>query len=98
MILKMYQTQFCLIYKKLADESDVNSVKLQLEQGVIGWGKLKDSLVNLLDARFREYSEKYNEYINKPDSVEKILLTGSEKARSLARAKLDEVRKLIGSA
>lgn len=86
------------IYKKLADESDVNSVKLQLEQGVIGWGKLKDSLVNLLDDRFREYSEKYNEYINKPDSVEKILLTGSEKARSLARAKLDEVRKLIGSA
>lgn len=57
---------------------------------------LKEALIEDLDAYFGPMRERRAEYAKDPEAVRKILAEGGEKARSVAEAKMKDVRSKIG--
>lgn len=85
------------IYAVVAPTDDVASLKARLEAGGIGWGEVKQLLLNALDARFGQYRIKYAELMANPAEIERILAEGAAKAKLVAAATIAEVRKTIGA-
>lgn len=86
------------IYETIAHPDQVASLRTRLEQGGIGWGEVKQLLLDALEAYFGRYRDRYNELMANPEEIEKVLEAGAEKARAVAQARIHEVRKAIGSA
>ncbi len=85
------------IYKEVAPAEQTAELKARLEAGGIGWGEVKQLLLDALEVRFGQYRDRYNELIANPSEIERILAEGAEKAKAVASAKLSEVRKAIGA-
>ncbi|TWI68150.1 tryptophanyl-tRNA synthetase [Desulfobotulus alkaliphilus] len=83
------------IYNAFATQDDVRSVRERYAEG-IGWGDMKILLFDYLNAILEEPRERYAELMADPAKVEKILLEGAEKARSIAGPFLAEIRKKTG--
>lgn len=91
-------TDNCLIfqiYKHFASKEEIQDLKNHYAQG-IGWGEAKDILFEKLDSYFKEKKKIYDDYIQQPTKLEKILKQGSEKARAEAQAFLKKIKKSIG--
>ena len=58
---------------------------------------MKAQLLDVLEAQFGHYRTRYNELMANPAEIDRILADGAEKAHSVARQKLDEVRVAIGA-
>lgn len=86
------------IYKSIAHPDQVATLYGRLQSGGIGWGEVKQLLLEALEAHFGRYRDRYNELMAQPELVEQILAEGAAKAQIVARQKLDEVRKAIGAA
>ena len=86
------------MYETTAEPEQVAALRSRLEAGGIGWGEVKQLLLDALEARYGQYRDRYNELMANPAQIEAILAEGAEKAHVVARAKLDEVRKAIGAA
>ena len=67
-----------------------------LKAGGYGWGHAKKDLTYALVNAFSEERERFNHYINHPKEVEKVLQHGAEKAKKVANATLNRVRKNLG--
>jgi tryptophanyl-tRNA synthetase len=85
------------IYQSIAHPDQVTTLRGRLEAGGIGWGEVKQLLLDALEARFGRYRDRYNELMAQPEQIEQILAEGAEKAQVVAREKLAEVRKAIGA-
>lgn len=85
------------IYQNLATTEQSAELRARLEAGGIGWGEVKQLLLNVLEEQFGSYRDRYNELMANPDEIERILAEGAAKAKVVARAKLDEVRAAIGA-
>ncbi|MGH7218428.1 MAG: tryptophan--tRNA ligase [Candidatus Microsaccharimonas sp.] len=85
------------IFKSLATSEQTAALKARLEAGGIGWGEVKAQLLEVLEARFGQYRTRYDELMANPAEIEQILAEGAEKARVVARQKLQEVRSAIGA-
>lgn len=69
----------------------------QAEQdGSIRYGDLKMEVARAISEHFVEFRERRLELIGRPQEVEAILANGAERARSVARKTMEEVRKLVG--
>ncbi|HJL79883.1 MAG TPA: tryptophan--tRNA ligase [Gammaproteobacteria bacterium] len=91
-------TDDCLlfdIYKSFASESQINSMKTGLENGM-SWGDAKNELFELLDDQLSKPRLKYDELINDPSFLVKALDEGAERARSIASSNLDQIKSAIG--
>lgn len=86
------------IYETIAHPDQVLTLRTRLEAGGIGWGEVKQLLLDALEAKFGRYRDRYNELMANPELVERVLAEGAEKAQKVARIKLDEVRRAIGAA
>jgi len=86
------------IYNEIAHPDQVATLRTRLEAGGIGWGEVKQLLLDALEARFGRYRDRYNALMDNPEQIEQILAEGAEKAQAVARKKLDEIRKAIGAA
>ena len=86
------------IYKTIAHPDQVETLRGRLAAGGIGWGEVKQLLLEALEAHYGRYRDRYNELMDNPADVEAILADGAQKAREVARKKLDEVRIAIGAA
>ncbi len=85
------------IFKSLAPAEQTAALKARLEAGGIGWGEVKAQLLEVLEAQFGSYRDRYYELMAQPEEIERILTEGEQKAKVIARAKLDEVRAVIGA-
>lgn len=85
------------IFKSLAPADETAALKAQLEAGGIGWGTVKAQLLDVLERQFGSYRDRYNELMANPAEIERILAEGAVAAQMIARAKLNEVRTLIGA-
>lgn len=85
------------IYQSLATAEQTASLRSQLEAGGIGWGQVKQLLLEVLESHFGGYRDRYNELVAHPTEVERILAEGAAKAKTVAAAKLAEVRQAIGA-
>ena len=61
-----------------------------------GYGHAKQILAAKIDEHFAEARAKYEAYQADPSQVEAVLQAGAEKARVVARATMDRVRKATG--
>ena len=83
------------IYKSFASEEQANAMKDGLEDGM-SWGDAKNELFELLEIHLSEPREKYEELINDPIYLDKILNEGAKKARDIASINLKEIKDAIG--
>jgi tryptophanyl-tRNA synthetase len=86
------------MYTNIAHPDQVATLRSRLEAGGIGWGEVKQLLIDALEARFGRYRDRYNELMANPEQIEAVLAEGAQKAQQVAREKLDEVRRAIGAA
>lgn len=85
------------MYQNIAHPDQVATLRTRLEAGGIGWGEVKQLLLDALEARFGRYRDRYDELMANPALVERVLAEGAEKAQKVAREKLFEVRQAIGA-
>lgn len=85
------------IFKSVAPAELTADLKARLEAGGIGWGQVKQELLDVLETQFGGYRDKYNELMANPDEIRRILDEGAARAHSVARKKIDEVRTIIGA-
>lgn len=83
------------LYCSFASEKDILKMKDNYQKG-IGWGEVKEILFETLDGFLKDKRESYNYYVNHPEKVRNILNHGKEKARSIAKPFVEEIRKIIG--
>jgi len=85
------------IFKSLAPADKTADLKARLEAGGTGWGQVKAELLEVLETQFGQYRDQYNDLMARPEEIQRILTEGAEKAKVVARQKLDEVRTAIGA-
>jgi len=84
------------IYRHFADaDAVVAKRKLYLEGG-LAYGEMKKELFALLEATFSAKRDRYNDLMDNPAELDKVLEKGAEKARDIAVPILAKVRKAVG--
>ena len=84
------------IYQLLATDKAVNKMKENYEAGGYGYGHAKQALFELICEKFASERERFSYYMANPETVEKILSVGANKAAVVATAVLKRVRQKLG--
>ncbi|MCB4798371.1 tryptophan--tRNA ligase [Neotamlana laminarinivorans] len=84
------------IYKLLANESQIASMKANYENGNYGYGHAKQALFELIIEKFATQREKYHYYMTNLDELDKALNIGAEKASKVANTVIARVREKVG--
>ena len=66
-----------------------------LRQGKLGYGHIKNMLLEAVIREVKDAREKYNYYMNHYQEVETLLAEGAEKARPAAAATLKRLKEAI---
>ena len=83
------------LWRAFATEQQTADMRQQFAQG-IAWGEAKKQLFELINSQLTEPRERYNQLIESPAEVEKILQKGGERARQHSAALIAKVRKSVG--
>ncbi len=83
------------IYKSFASDSQISSMKKDLEDG-ISWGDAKNQLYELLEGQLSSYRLRYDELMSDPSYLDKVLRDGAERAREVAHTNLNEIKSVTG--
>jgi tryptophanyl-tRNA synthetase len=83
------------LWRAFATEQQTADMRQQFAEG-IAWGEAKKQLFELINSQLAEPRERYNQLIESPAEVEKILQKGGEKARQHSAALIAKVRKSVG--
>ena len=94
---KDWKTCNCFaIYKLLASDSQIETMKANYESGGYGYGHAKQALYELIVSTFAAQRDKYNYYMNNLAEIDKALAVGAEKAALVAEQVLNRVRAKVG--
>ena len=94
---KDWKTCNCFaLYKLLASESQIETMKANYEKGGYGYGHAKQALFELIIERFATERERYNYYMNNLVEIDAALTIGAEKAKIVANDVLNRVREKVG--
>ena len=80
----------------LADDTQIETMKANYENGGYGYGHAKQALYELIVEKFSVEREKYNYYMNNLEEIDKALTIGAEKAKLVANNVLKRVREKVG--
>ena len=83
------------IYKSIATPEQLKEMGDGLRQGKLGYGHIKNMLLDAVIAEIKEAREKYNYYMSHFDEVEEMLQKGAEKARPAAQATLKRLKDAV---
>lgn len=83
------------IYKSIATPEQLQEMGDGLRQGKLGYGHIKNMLLDAVIAEIREAREKYNYYLSHFDEVEAMLQDGAAKARPAAQACLKRLKDAV---
>ncbi len=84
------------IYKLLANEEQITTMRQNYLGGNYGYGHAKQALFELVCNKFKAEREKYNYYINNLSEVDALLKQGASKAGTIADEVLGRVREKLG--
>ncbi|KAB1066557.1 tryptophan--tRNA ligase [Tamlana haliotis] len=94
---KDWKTCNCFaIYKLLADDAQIETMKANYENGNYGYGHAKQALFELIVEKFATERERFAYYMDNLEEIDKALAIGAEKAQAVAHDVLDRVRAKIG--
>ena len=83
------------LYSKFSNEEEIDQLKKLYSNG-ISWGDAKQLLFEKINAEVSPMREKYQELIENPALIDRVLLEGTEIVRLKARKLLDEIRAAVG--
>jgi tryptophanyl-tRNA synthetase len=83
------------LWQAFATKQQTADMRQQFAEG-IAWGEAKKQLFELINSQLTEPRERYNQLIESPAEVEKILQKGGERARQHSAALIAKVRKSVG--
>lgn len=83
------------IYKSIATPEQLQEMGDGLRQGKLGYGHIKNMLLDAVVNEIKEPREKYNYYMAHFNEVEEMLLEGAEKARPVAKATLKRLKDAV---
>ena len=84
------------IYKLLASESEIETMKANYLGGNYGYGHAKQALFELIVEKFKTERAQYNYYMNNLAEVDELLRKGAKKASAVANGVLAKVRAKLG--
>ncbi|MBN2658181.1 MAG: tryptophan--tRNA ligase [Spirochaetales bacterium] len=84
------------LYKLFATEEQQKALAETYRAGGMGWGYAKGELFSVLNDFISPMREKYDELMEDKSYIDKVLAEGAAKARELASAKMDRLRRAIG--
>ncbi|WP_347173045.1 tryptophan--tRNA ligase [Polaribacter uvawellassae] len=84
------------LYKLLASDEEITTMRANYERGNYGYGHAKQALFELIVTKFADERAKYNHYMNNLHELDEALAVGAEKARKVAAGVLKRVRTKIG--
>ena len=84
------------LYKLLASESEIATMKANYENGNYGYGHAKQALYELILVTFETERERYNHYMSNLNEIDDALAKGAEKAKKVANDVLARVREKLG--
>ena len=84
------------IYKLLAEDSDIDTMKTNYETGGYGYGHAKQALFELILEKFKDPRERYTHYMSNLNELDEALLKGALKAKAVADTVLQRVRLKVG--
>lgn len=90
------ETIFFKVYSTIATEEQANTIATQLVEKSIGWKDAKDALLAVLEARFTDQANRYNELLQNPEYIDSILAEGAAKVRPIAQAHLAHIKQVLG--
>lgn len=83
------------IYKSIATPAQLNEMAEGLRQGKLGYGHIKNMLLDAVINEIKDAREKYNYYMAHFDEVEAFLEAGAKKARPTAQATLKRLKDAV---
>jgi tryptophanyl-tRNA synthetase len=84
------------IYKLLASESEIETMKANYLGGNYGYGHAKQALFDLIMEKFKNERSQYNYYMSNLTEVDELLRKGAQKASNVANGVLAKVREKLG--
>lgn len=84
------------IYKLLASEEEIATMRSNYEAGNYGYGHAKQALFDLIMQTFGDQRERYNYLMENRSEIDAALAAGAEKAKKVAREVLQRVRSKSG--
>jgi tryptophan--tRNA ligase len=83
------------IYKSIATPEQLQEMGDGLRQGKLGYGHIKNMLLDAVVSEIKEAREKYNYYMANFSEVEEMLTKGAAKARPAAQATLKRLKDAV---
>ena len=83
------------IYKSIASAEQLKEMGDGLRQGKLGYGHIKNMLLDAVIATIKDAREKYDYYMAHFDEVETMLAAGADKARPVAQATLKRLQDAV---
>ena len=84
------------IYKLLGNNEEIKTMERNYRNGNYGYGHAKNALLELIIKKFASQRKVYNDLMKNPELLEKKLLKGSKKAKSIASSVLSRVKGKLG--
>ncbi len=84
------------LYKILASDTQIATMRSNYEGGNYGYGHAKQALYELILEKFATIRERYHHYMNNQHEIDEALKLGAEKATLTANEVLQRVRAKIG--
>jgi tryptophanyl-tRNA synthetase len=84
------------IYKLLASEEEIATMRSNYEAGNYGYGHAKQALFDLIMQTFGDQRERYSYLMENRSEIDAALAAGAEKAKKVAREVLQRVRSKSG--
>lgn len=84
------------LYKLIASQEQIEEMSAHYLAGNYGYGHAKKDLLELVLEIFKTPRSQYNYFMQHPDELETLLLTGAQKAQEKASEVLSRVRSIIG--
>ena len=85
------------LYAALATPSETQQFHNLYISGGMGHGEAKKRLADMMDSMFEKSAARYNDFMSDPGELESMLRRSSDRAREKAVAKIEAVRKIIGT-
>ena len=94
---KDWKTCNCFaIYRLIANDEQIDTMKANYEKGGYGYGHAKQALFELIIEKFATERERYTYYMNNLEEIDKALSVGAKKATQVADEVLKRVRDKVG--
>lgn len=84
------------LYRLVASDTQVAEMEANLLRADYGWGHAKQALYEALEAELGPRREKYEALRADEAELDRLLREGADRARPIARATMDRVRRAVG--